>query len=610
MKKLITAIFVLLVLTLPLCALAADSSVSTPNISVTTTTGSATFTLKSDSPKATIYYTTDGSDPDTHSKKYSKSVKITTSCEVRAVAVESGEYSSVGYYTVTVTKARAATPTFKSTNVDGGKKITITSSGATIYYTTDGTTPSTYSEKYTSSGIIVSESCTIKAIAVRSGYSNSAVATALVTISKLGLPSYENTTSGSKTVIKLSNSISGCTYYYTTDGSDPEPKTSSSCKKSTGSITVTQAGTIKVIACKAGYAPSNVRSITVKGPEMTAPVPSYTDVMGGKKVTLKSSISGATIYYTTDGTYATTFSPKYTSSGITITKAGTTTIHLLVEKSGYTSKQFSFSVSLSKLAMPSATATSTTSSGYKLTINGPTGSTIYYTTNGVDPTTSGKSVKAGGTITVTAGTKLKLIAAMKGYANSDVYSATIAQASVAMPTVSETKYTDYNKVTLKCSTSGATIYYTLDGRDPLNYGTAVKSGTSITVDHSCTLRAIAVKEGMTNSAILEYNVTLKGDDITILGFGFGSDSDSYEVDIDSETTTDDTGVGFVIISDDEPDVDAYDDFPEMEDQDQELEIKELDISYEVMDDIDLGDEDVTESFFDLSLYDDADVVIL
>ena len=65
LKKLFTVLFAVLVMALPICAMAfgeEESSVSTPNISVTTSTGSATFTLKSDSENAKIYYTTDGSD--------------------------------------------------------------------------------------------------------------------------------------------------------------------------------------------------------------------------------------------------------------------------------------------------------------------------------------------------------------------------------------------------------------------------------------------------------------------------------------------------------------------------------------------------------------------
>jgi hypothetical protein len=54
-------------------------------------------------------------------------------------------------------------------------------SGVTIYYTTDGTTPTTSSTKYTKA-ITASSTKTINALAVLAGYTNSAVASAVYTI--------------------------------------------------------------------------------------------------------------------------------------------------------------------------------------------------------------------------------------------------------------------------------------------------------------------------------------------------------------------------------------------------------------------------------------------
>ena len=86
----------------------------------------------------------------------------------------------------TPVKETVATPAFSvaSGAVNSGTSVTITCSteGAKIYYTKDGTAPTASSTEY-KAAISVTAAVTLKAIAVKSGMNNSAVASASYTIS-------------------------------------------------------------------------------------------------------------------------------------------------------------------------------------------------------------------------------------------------------------------------------------------------------------------------------------------------------------------------------------------------------------------------------------------
>lgn len=81
--------------------------------------------------------------------------------------------------------------------------------------------------------------------------------------------------------------------------------------------------------------------------------------------------------------------------------------------------------------------------------------------------------------------------------------------TVATPTFSPAAWVEGESqvVELACETAGASIYYTTDGSTPTSSSTAYDSANKITLSATTTIKAIAVKEGMTNSEVASKTYT-------------------------------------------------------------------------------------------------------
>lgn len=176
---------------------------STPQPTPTPTAATPTFspaagtyssaqsvTLADSTTGVAIYYTTDGSTPSSSSTAYAAAIKVSATTTIKAIASGAGYNSSaVASATFTINLPAAATPTFSPAagTYSSAQSVSISDSttGAAIYYTTDGSTPTTSSTKY-SAPVTVSGSTTINAIATAAGYSTSAVATAAYVIGTPG----------------------------------------------------------------------------------------------------------------------------------------------------------------------------------------------------------------------------------------------------------------------------------------------------------------------------------------------------------------------------------------------------------------------------------------
>ena len=134
---------------------------------------------------AKIYYTTDGTEPAASSTEYTAAISVTAAVTLKAIAVKDGMNNSAVASASYTIKGTVATPEFSvdSGAVNSGTSVTITcgTEGAKIYYTTDGSEPTASSAEYTAA-ISVTPPMTLKAIAVKDGMNDSAVASASYTI--------------------------------------------------------------------------------------------------------------------------------------------------------------------------------------------------------------------------------------------------------------------------------------------------------------------------------------------------------------------------------------------------------------------------------------------
>ncbi len=151
-----------------------------------TFSGTQSVTLSTTTPSATIYYTTNGTNPTTSSTQYTGAITVASTTTIKAFAVRSGYADSAVTTEVYTIIPVAVMPVLTPTGGTFGSTVTLsmstTTPGATIYYTTNGSTPSAGSTVYSGS-ISISATTTVKAIAIKSGYTDSPINTQVYTIS-------------------------------------------------------------------------------------------------------------------------------------------------------------------------------------------------------------------------------------------------------------------------------------------------------------------------------------------------------------------------------------------------------------------------------------------
>ncbi len=248
-----------------------------------------TFTITSPAAVfSTIRYTTDGStipDASTGTSATSGSpITITGNWSVQAVGVFESFVTPVAG-PKELAPAGCAKPVITYDYTTSKVSISCTTPNSTIYYTTDGSTPTSSSTPY-SAPFSVDGPTTVKAIATHATLPSSAVAELAIT--QVATPTIQNNGSNA---ISITSTTPGAIIYYTIDGSDP---TTSSTRYITPLTDNVSNVTIKAIAIKANAIPSAVGSGSVV---LQCATPVITRV--GLKFTLSCSMpTDAKLYYT------------------------------------------------------------------------------------------------------------------------------------------------------------------------------------------------------------------------------------------------------------------------------------------------------------------------
>jgi len=333
----------------------------------------------------------------------------------------------------------AATPAFTPAagSISTLQTVTIadTTAGAQIFYTLDGSTPSPSTSNLYTGPLALLGTVKLSAVAIAPGYSTSAVVAGSykVTTPQAATPTF-SVAAGTYTSaqrVTIADATAGSSIYYTTTGKTPTP----SSTKYTGAITVSSTETIEAIAVATGYSQSAVAkaTYTITPPAAT---PTFSVAAGtyssAQRVTIADATAGSSIYYTTTGKTPTTSSTKYSSA---ITVSSTETIEAIAVATGYAQSavaKATYTITPPTAAPTFAPVAGTYGEAQLVTLSSTTPkATIYYTTNGVTPTTS--STVYTGPVAVTSTETLTAIAVASGYTNSP--SAVAAYTLVASPQV-------------------------------------------------------------------------------------------------------------------------------------------------------------------------------
>ena len=440
--------------------------------------------------------------------------------------------------------AQLPTPVLTPATAVEDSLVTVTMSctvaDAAIHYTTDGTEPTATSAVYSSPVTFNTPGTyTVKALAMKSGWENSAVATGTYTVNEPQAPDtvaapvitpatanyYEPQT------VTITCATEGAVIRYTTDGTVP----TESAAVYSAPFTVNATTTITAKAWKAGWIASETASSTISFPVQVANIAAFkaeaatneerqimsdvTFVFRSGRFMFVEDNTGAMLIYDYNTPVITTqynegdvieggIFGKYTvyqgmvemlpthnalaatGTPVTVTPTDATVTNI---KAQYTDVYEAKLVHLSNVEFISAT---------EFVQNGDT-MAIYNRFN-----TLTTEIAAGDLADVTGfvsySTSHGYQIFPRGNDDIDIHSVVVMD-TVATPEYYLYRAGEFYFMRLTCATEGASIYYTQDGSTPDETSLQFTDDVPLPVHNQYILKAVAMKEGMVNSEIAVYD---------------------------------------------------------------------------------------------------------
>ena len=261
-------------------------------------------TLACATPLSAVYYTDDGTLPEAFfSTEYTAPFAISATKTIRALSCNGlgtivsdeagGEYTITGHVAAPSFDVPAGTYTTERVVT-----LSCATPGATVRYTTDGTTPTeTHGTEYLAP-INVDMPMTVKAVAYLADWETSAVASAAYVLQS-SPPSFSIETGTYYVAQSLELSCPGSQMRYTIDLADPTPTSGLTYETA---ISIPSTRTVKAVAFRDGWLASGIVSMTYS---MKCATPTFSpapgNVFAGTPITLSSVTPVVEIHYTTNG---------------------------------------------------------------------------------------------------------------------------------------------------------------------------------------------------------------------------------------------------------------------------------------------------------------------